>query len=175
MYRIPLLPQPSGSHTNQKPLDKPEPHQLHMRLMHILYCCSANPTLPGDRVGHTGGLSSHFVRVAWCLFLQQAALGPSGIPESLKCPPPPATKTRPGTLNSGSQPWTRIETGSHVLFMTLVSITTGAAQERNCTQAEPPHTKTYSIINPVPLLPQPNGSKQQSTWVLLFYDSQMQC
>jgi hypothetical protein len=28
MYRIPLLPQPSGSHTNQKPLDKPEPHQL---------------------------------------------------------------------------------------------------------------------------------------------------
>lgn len=30
MYRIPLLPQPSGSHTNQKPLDKPEPHQLPM-------------------------------------------------------------------------------------------------------------------------------------------------
>ena len=28
MYRIPLLPQPSGSDTNQKPLDKPEPHQL---------------------------------------------------------------------------------------------------------------------------------------------------
>ena len=25
MYRIPLLPQPSGNDTNQKPLDKPEP------------------------------------------------------------------------------------------------------------------------------------------------------
>ena len=32
----------------------------------------------------------------------------------------------------------------------------------------PPHTKAYSIINPVPLLPQPSGSKQQGTWVLLF-------
>ena len=32
----------------------------------------------------------------------------------------------------------------------------------------PPHTKAHSIINPVPLLPQPSGSKQQGTWVLLF-------
>ena len=78
------------------------------------------------------------------------------------------TKTRPGTLNSGSKPWTRIETGSHVLFMTLDSITIGAAQDRHYSPAEPPHTKAYSTINPVPLLPQPNGSKQQGTWVLLF-------
>ena len=85
------------------------------------------------------------------------------------------TKTRPGTLNSGSKPWTRIETGSHVLFMTLVSITMGAAQDRHNSPADPPHTKAYSIINPVPLLPQPNGSKQQGTWVLLFCVSQMQC
>ena len=28
MYRIPLLPQPSGNDTNQIPLDKPDPHQL---------------------------------------------------------------------------------------------------------------------------------------------------
>ncbi len=69
-------------------------------------------------------------------FLQHAALGPSGIPESLKCPPPPATKTRPGTLNSGSKPWTRIETGSHVLFMTLDSITIGAAQDRHYSPAD---------------------------------------
>ena len=61
------------------------------------------------------------------------------------------------------------------LFMTLVSITIVVAQDRHYSPAEPPHTKAYSIINPVPLLPQPNGSKQQSTWVLLFYDSQMQC
>ena len=85
------------------------------------------------------------------------------------------TKTKPGTLNSGSKPRTRIETGSHVLFMTLVSITIGAAQDRHNSPADPPHTKAYSIINPVPLLPQPNGSKQQGTWVLLFCVSQMQC
>ena len=30
MYRIPLLPQPSGNDTNQKPLDKPEPHHMAM-------------------------------------------------------------------------------------------------------------------------------------------------
>ena len=90
------------------------------------------------------------------------------IRKSLKCPPPPATKTRPGTLNSGSKPYPRIETGSHVLFMTLVSITIGAAQDRHNSPADPPHTKAYSIINPVPLLPQPNGSKQQGTSVLLF-------
>jgi hypothetical protein len=30
------------------------------------------------------------------------------------------------------------------------------------------NTKSYSIIKPVPLLPQPSGSKQQGTWVLLF-------
>jgi hypothetical protein len=52
--------------------------------------------------------------------------------------------------------------------MTLVSITIGAAQDRHNSPADPPHTKAYSIINPVPLLPQPNGSKQQGTSVLLF-------
>ena len=85
--------------------------------------------------------------------------------------PLPSTVVRPqkpGTLNSGSKPWTRIETGSHVLFMTLDSITIGAAQDRHYSPAEPPHTKAYSTINPFPLLPQPNGSKQQGTWVLLF-------
>ena len=54
------------------------------------------------------------------------------------------------------------------LFMTLVSITIVVAQDRHYSPADPPHTKAYSIINPVPLLPQPNGSKQQGTWVLLF-------
>jgi hypothetical protein len=78
------------------------------------------------------------------------------------------TKTKPGTLNSGSKPGTRIETGSHVLFLTLVSITMGAAQDRHNSPADPPHTKAYSIINPVPLVPQPSGSKQQGTGVLLF-------
>ena len=43
-----------------------------------------------------------------------------------------------------------------------------ARQALHHSPADPPHTKAYSIINPVPLLPQPNGSKQQGTWVLLF-------
>jgi hypothetical protein len=55
------------------------------------------------------------------------------------------TKTKPGTL-SGSKPYPRIETGSHVLFMTLVSITIGAVQDRHNSPADPPHTKAHSII-----------------------------
>ena len=50
--------------------------------------------------------------------------------------------------------WTRIETGSHVLLMTLVSITIGAVQERHCTQADLPqhqiipHNKSRSPAAP---------------------------
>ena len=43
MYRIPLLPQPSGSHTNQKPLDKLEPHQLPMPRGLFLVLCARLP------------------------------------------------------------------------------------------------------------------------------------
>ena len=43
MYRIPLLPQPRGSHTNQKPLDKLEPHQLPMPRGLFLVLCARLP------------------------------------------------------------------------------------------------------------------------------------
>ena len=60
--------------------------------------------------------------------------------EKLEVPAPTGNK------NQTWDPELRIETGSHVLFMTLVSITIGAAQDRHNSPADPPHTKAYSII-----------------------------